>query len=150
MITHDMQAGYWLDDDTLTRLDELCEQLNVTRSHMVRCAVMNVDASELDPEPLDVDDAPRIDRRPAGHAAGTGLARCMLRLTRAEYEVLCRTAVKNGIPRAERIRKQVNSLLDKDERTVAGLVDSMNSLTGDRRARTLLRGLDAREERNQR
>lgn len=150
MITHDMQAGYWLDDDTLTRLDELCEQLNVTRSHMVRCAVMNVDASELDPEPLDVDDAPRIDRRPAGHAAGTGLARCMLRLTRAEYEVLCRTAVKDGIPRAERIRKQVNSLLDKDERTVAGLVDSMNSLTGDRRARTLLRGLDAREERNQR
>lgn len=150
MITHDIQAGYWLDETTLTRLDELCEQLNVTRSHMVRCAVMNVDASDLDPEPINVDDAPRIDRHPTGHAAGTGLARCMLRLTRAEYEVLCRTAVKDGIPRAERIRKQVNSLLDKDERTVAGLVDSMNSLTGDRRARTLLRGLDAREERNQR
>lgn len=150
MITHDMQVEYWLDDDTLTRLDELCEQLNVTRSHMVRCAVMNVDASELDPEPIDVDDAPRIDRRPAGHAAGTGLARCMLRLTRAEYEVLCRTAVKEGKSRAERIRHQVALMLDKDEPTIAGLSDSMNILTADRHARTLLRRLDAREERNQR
>lgn len=146
MITHDMQVGYWLDETTLARLDELCERFGVTRSHMVRCAVVSVGVDALDAEPLDVEDAPRVGRRAAGHAAGVGLARCMLRLTRAEYEVLCRSAVREGVSRAERIRRQVALMLERmDETTLRGFAESLNAMTVDRYARMLLDDLATRQ-----
>ncbi len=144
-IVHDMQVGYWLDKTTLTQLDELCERLGVTRSHMVRCAVVSVGADDLDPEPIDVQDAPRAGRRPTGHATSVGLERCMLRLTRAEYEVLCRTAIQDGVSRAERIRHVVVSMLDRmDEVTLRGFADTLNSMILDRYSHRLLNELATR------
>lgn len=142
--THSVWVYYTLDDSDDARLAEECtQQCGVTRSHLVRCAIMKVGVDDLDRAPLDVRHAPHVagTQSDTDHADSRKRNRSGVRLTRAEYEVLCRSAIRSGISRSERVRSQIGTMLDEEHEHVLELATTMNPLLLDQYAHLMLKQL---------